>query len=207
MTRSFVVSLVSLVFAACSSSKPPPPVLMAKSSASAEDSRSRGPAPDWVLRTPRQSGNICAVGTVDPTFFRQDGVRFAADAARNELARTIEVKVTSVMYDEQTIRGSHVDEAFVQQVVGTMSDVVLSGAQVLESWFDELGSISRRGMTYALACMATDQTVAELAERLKAAGGEGEESADRIADVRERAADLFKELEEQEERRLATPEG
>ena len=207
MTRSFVVALAPLVFLACTSARPPRPVLVEQSSNSAVGSRSRGPAPDWVLRTPRPSGSICAVGTVDPTFFRQDGVRFAADAARNELARTIEVKVTSVMYDEQTIRGSHVDEAFVQQVVGTMSDVVLSGAQVVESWHDELGSVSRRGMTYALACMATDASVAQLAERLKAAGGEGEENADRIADVRERAADLFKELEEQEEVRLASPEG
>ncbi len=34
-------------------------------------------------------------------------------ALEGELARTIEVKVSSVMYDEQTIRGSYVDEAFV----------------------------------------------------------------------------------------------
>lgn len=206
MTRSFVVTSVSLVLVACSSARPPPPTLVPAPSGSDVGSRSRGPAPDWVLRTPRTPGNICAVGTVDPTFYRQDGVRFAADAARNELARTIEVKVSSVMYDEQTIRGSYVDEAFVQQVVGTMSDVVLSGAQIVESWYDELGSVSRRGMTYALACMATDQSVAELAERLKLAAAEaGEDQADRIQDVRERAADLFKELEEQEEQRLATP--
>jgi hypothetical protein len=160
------------------------------------------------MRTPHQSGTLCAVGTVDPTFFRQDGVRFAAEAARNELARTIEVKVTSVMYDEQTMRGTYVDEAFVQQVVGTMSDVVLSGAQVMETWYDELGAISKRGMTYALACMPTDQSVAQLAERLKAAAVEsGEDHADQIEKARERAADLFKELEEQEDQRLATPEG
>lgn len=206
MTRSFVVTSVLLVLVACGGGRPPRPTVVQAPSGSEPGSRSRGPAPEWVLRIPKSHGNICAVGTVDPTFFRQDGVRHAAEAARNELARTIEVKVTSVMYDEQSTRGSYVDEAFVQQVVGTMSDVVLAGAQILETWYDELGSVSRRGMTYALACMSTDRSVAELAERLKAAAAaEGEDQADRIQDVRERAADLFKELEEQEEKQLAAP--
>lgn len=206
MTRSFVVISVLLLLVACSSARPPRPVLVQAPAGSEPGSRSRGPAPDWVLRTPRSPGNICAVGTVDPTFFRQDGVRHAAEAARNELARTIEVKVTSVMYDEQSTSGSYVDEAFVQQVVGTMSDVVLAGAQIVETWYDELGSVSRRGMTYALACMSTDRSIAELAERLKAATvDESEDQAERIQEVRERAADLFKELEEQEEKKLAAP--
>ena len=64
--------------------------------------KSASDAPEWVMRTPRMPGNICATGAVDPTFFRQDGRTQAADSARNELARTIQVKVSSVMYDEQT---------------------------------------------------------------------------------------------------------
>ena len=75
----------------------------------------KGNAPEWVLRTPRMPGNICATGAVDPTFYRQDGRTQAADSARNELARTIQVKVSSVMYDETSTNGSYVDQAFVSQ--------------------------------------------------------------------------------------------
>jgi hypothetical protein len=161
------------------------------------------PAPDWVLRTPRMKGNICAVGTVDPTFYRQDGVVQAGEAARKELARTIQVKISSVMIDQQSTRGSYVDESFVEDVVGTISDVVLSGAQVMETWFDDRGSVSRRGMTYALACMPTDQSVAQLAEKLKASAPAGEDQQAKIAAVRDRAKAAFDELEAMEDKKAA----
>lgn len=153
--------------------------------------------PEWVMRTPRMPGNICATGAVDPTFYRQDGRTQAADSARNELARTIQVKVSSVMYDEQTTSGSYVDQSFVSQVIGSISDVVLSGAQVMEYWFDEYGNVSRKGMTYALACMPTDQSVAQLAEKLKEAHPESDD-AEKIEKVRERAKAAFDELESME---------
>ncbi|MCK6545142.1 LPP20 family lipoprotein [Myxococcota bacterium] len=156
-------------------------------------------APEWVMRTPRMAGNICATGAVDPTFYRQDGRTQAADSARNELARTIQVKVSSVMYDEQTTSGSYVDQAFVSQVVGSISDVVLSGAQVMEYWYDEKGSVSRKGMTYALACMPTDQSVAQLAEKLKSASPDSDQKA--IERVKERAQAAFDELEAMENKK------
>lgn len=158
--------------------------------------------PEWVMKLPRMAGNICATGAVDPTFYRQDGRSQAADSARNELARTIQVKVTSVMYDEQTSSGSYVDQSFVSQVVGSISDVVLSGAQVMEYWFDEYGNVSRKGMTYALACMPTDQSVAQLAEKLKAAHPEADD-AEKIEKVRERAKAAFDELETMEAKKAS----
>lgn len=161
--------------------------------------------PEWVLRLPKMPGNICATGAVDPTFYRQDGRGQAADSARNELARTIQVKVTSVMYDEQTNSGSYVDQSFVSQVVGSISDVVLSGAQVMEYWFDEYGNVSRKGMTYALACMPTDQSVAQLAEKLKEAHPEADDAA-KIEKVRERAKAAFDELESMEAKKVSSGE-
>lgn len=158
--------------------------------------------PEWVMKLPRMAGNICATGAVDPTFYRQDGRTQAADSARNELARTIQVKVTSVMYDEQTNSGSYVDQSFVSQVVGSISDVVLSGAQVMEYWFDEYGNVSKKGMTYALACMPTDQSVAQLAEKLKAAHPEADD-AEKIEKVRERAKAAFDELETMEAKKAS----
>jgi hypothetical protein len=103
------------------------------------------------------------------------------------------------MYDEQTTNGSWVDQVSVQQVVGSISDVVLSGAQVLETWYDETGAVSRRGMTYALACMPTDKSVQEFAEKLKqVAPLESPDAESRIARVKENARLAFDELEKME---------
>lgn len=161
--------------------------------------------PDWVMRTPRMTGNICAVGAVDPTFFRQDGRANASESARSELARTIQVKITTVMYDEQTTHGQFVEQAIVQQVVGSLSDVVLSGAQVMEVWYDAYGNVSRNGMTYALACMKTDESVAQLAERLHQVTADDPDSTDRIARVKENARLAFEELEGMEAQRAEQP--
>ena len=168
--------------------------------AGSRPSASRQAAPDWVLRTPYMKGKICAVGAVDPTFYRQDGRTQASDAARNELARTVQVKIGSIMYDEQTVHGTFVDQATVQEVVGSISEVVLSGAQVMEVWFDATGSVSRKGMTYALACMPTDQSVAELADRLQqvASSTTAGAASDRIARVKENARKAFDDLEAME---------
>jgi hypothetical protein len=154
--------------------------------------------PEWVYRVPRKDGQICATGAVDPTFYRQDGRTSAAETARGELARTVQVQVTAVMYDEQTKDGSYVDQAIVTEVIGSISEAVISGAEVVSYWFDEYGNVSRRGMTYALACMRTDQSVAELAEKLEAAFPE-EEHEEKIAEVKERARAAFEELEKLEQ--------
>lgn len=154
--------------------------------------------PEWVFRIPRKTGQVCATGAVDPTFYRQDGRTNAAEAARGELARTIQVKVTAVMYDEQTTRGSFVDQAIVTETIGTISEAVIAGAEVVSYWFDATGAVSRSGMTYALACMRTDQSVEELAARLKEAFPD-EQDEDKIEEVKERAKAAFEELEKMED--------
>jgi hypothetical protein len=155
--------------------------------------------PEWVYRIPRKDGQICATGAVDPTFYRQDGRTNAAETARGELARTVQVQVTAVMYDEQTKDGSYVDQAIVTEVIGSISEAVISGAEVVSYWFDDHGAVSKRGMTYALACMRTDQSVAELAEKLKTAFPE-KENEQKIEEVKERARLAFEELEKLEEK-------
>ena len=153
--------------------------------------------PEWVYRVPRKDGQICATGAVDPTFYRQDGRTSAAETARGELARTVQVQVTAVMYDEQTNSGSYVDQAIVTEVIGSISEAVIAGAEVISYWFDEYGNVSRKGMTYALACMRTDQSVAELAKKLEEAFPEQENEA-KIEAVKERAQAAFDELEKAE---------
>jgi hypothetical protein len=198
-SRALLTPLVLLLpIAACASAPPPAPVLVPEGS---QVSSGRD-APEWVLRTPRMRGNICAVGAVDPTFFRQDGIASAAEAARNELARTVQVKINSVFLDVAENDGS-----WVRQVIDSTTEVVLSGAEVLEYWHDERGTVQRRGMTWALACMKTDQSVAELAAKLKEAAEtvpEDEPTREaKIAKVRERAAAAFDELEAAEAKAAA----
>ena len=105
------------------------------------------------------------------------------------------------------------DGSWVRQVIDSTSEVVLSGAEVLEVWYDADGSVQRRGMTWALACMKTDQSVAELAAKLKAASEEALAEEDepsreaKIAKVRERAAAAFDELEAAEAAKAKAREG
>lgn len=199
-----LAALTALLTIACASAPPPQPQLVPEGSLK----KAGKDAPEWVLRTPRMQGNVCAVGAVDPTFFRDDGIERAKEAARAELARTVQVKINSVFLDVAENDGS-----WVRQVIDSTSEVVLSGAEVLEVWYDETGSVQRRGMTWALACMKTDQSVAELAAKLKAASEEAAAEEDepsreaKIAKVRERAAAAFDELEAAEEAKAKASAG
>ena len=162
-------------------------------------------APDWVRAVPSKKGRICAVGGVEPTFYRQDGMVYAAEAARNELARSIQVHIYSVMYDVESARGGSTQQYIVSEVVTAVHDGVLAGAEIVSTWFDEGGAVSKKGMTYALACMDTEQSVAQLAERLEQAFPD-EEHKEAIAQVRERAKAAFDELESMEEKKVVQAE-
>lgn len=124
----------------------------------------------------------------------------AAEAARNELARSIQVHISSVMYDTSTQRGGGVRQFIVSEVVTAVNEGVLSGAEILAYWFDATGTVSRDGMTYALACMDTKQSVADLAAKLETAFPD-EEHKDQIVAVKERARAAFDELEAMENKR------
>lgn len=152
--------------------------------------------------TPAPKGEICAVGAVDRTFYRQDGITNASEAARNELARSVQVTINSVMYDIETQRGSSVRQYMVSEVVAAVQDGVVNGAEIRSTWFDHNGQLAGAGMTYALACMRTDQSVEQLAERMKAVLPDKEDEKT-VAAVRQRAEDAFAELEREEERRVA----
>src|SRR5205809_7336227 len=93
--------------------------------------------PQWVDRMPDQKGKLCALGTAEPTFFREDGKTYAADAARNQLAMTLSVRVQSVMLDIQTSNSQSVDQAYVMQAQSFATDAVVAGWQVGSYWYDD----------------------------------------------------------------------
>ncbi len=142
------------------------------------------------------------MGAVDKTYFVQDGVAAAGEAARAELAKTVEVRVSSVMVDYQSTRGGFVRASDVVEVISAVSEGVLHGAEIRSTWFDPRGVHLTPGMTYALACLRTDVPVEQLAESLKA------KDPDAVQEVRKRAQRAFDELEAEEERstfRQSTP--
>lgn len=158
--------------------------------------------PGWMERTPSPRGEVCAVGAVDRTFFVQDAHARAAEAARLELAKTIEVQVSSVMYDYQSTRGSWVRASEVVQVIASVRDGVVHGAEVRATWRDVHGLHLAPGMTFALACLRTDVTVEQLASVLREAK---EADAADVQSVRERAQAAFDELAELEAHKAEAP--
>jgi hypothetical protein len=179
------VRLTALLMAmlACASAPPPPP-------------KAAVVVPAWVDKVPDTHGRICALGSAEPTFFHEDGKIYSAEAARNQLAATLQVTVQSVMVDVQSSLGAdQVDQAYVQQVQSYASDAVVSGAQIVSYWADDTGVRGRTGATFALACMSTDQSVVELDQRLQQAYPE---DSDKNRAVREHAKAAFDALDKEE---------
>ncbi|MFQ5481074.1 MAG: hypothetical protein ACE5DW_07325, partial [Thermodesulfobacteriota bacterium] len=111
--------------------------------------------PPWVLTTPREAGAICAVGMSEPTFYSDDAKGYAAESARKELARTLNMRISNIMVDISTEKGSDVDEATVTRVSSWTADAVLHESTIKEFWLDSGGTASNgiKNITYALACM------------------------------------------------------
>ncbi len=181
--------LCAWVFTACGA---------AKSGRSADAGpTARVDVPAWVDRVPAEKGKICALGSAEPTFFREDGKIYAAENARTQLAATLSLRVESVMVDIQSSHPGedYVDQQYVTQAQTFATDAVVSGAQVVSYWFDETGARGRTRATYALGCIDTNLSITELNNRLRDAFPEHNEQN---ATVRERAHALFDDLEKQE---------
>ncbi|MCC6810354.1 MAG: LPP20 family lipoprotein [Deltaproteobacteria bacterium] len=175
-------------FSACGGGSAPPPRANA-----ANDPN----VPPWVDRVPDVKGKICALGSAEPTFFREDGKVYAAENARTQLASTLSLRVESVMIDIQSTNSgeNYVDQQYVTQAQSFATDAVVQGAQVISYWYDETGTRGRQRATYALACLDTNSSVAELNNRLQQAYPQNEKTNQKI---RERAKAAFDDLEKEE---------
>jgi len=91
----------------------------------------------------------------EPTFYSDDARGYAAESARKELARTLNMSIRNIMVDISTDRGSDVDEATVTRVSSWTADAVLHESTIKEFWLDSNGTASSgiKNITYALACM------------------------------------------------------
>jgi len=112
------------------------------------------PPPDWMAGSPHREGMICAVGSSEPTFFVEDAKKYAAEAARRELARTIRTEIKSIMVDVATERWSNTDQASIMQTTASVTEAVVEHSEIVDYWYDSEGTLSfRRSVTYALGCM------------------------------------------------------
>jgi len=112
-----------------------------------------GSPPGWVTGAPGIKGMICAVGASGPTFYPEDAREYAAENARKELARTLNVDIKSIMVDMATEKGSSIDEAAVMQVSSWATSVVVENSRIMNYWQDAEGGVSQKNTTYALCCM------------------------------------------------------
>ena len=131
------------------------------------DIRPAASPPQWVSKETKIEGMICAVGMSEPTFYKSDAKKYAADNARAELARSLSVEVKSIMIDIVSDNDSAVAEATVAQVSSWATSVALRNSEIRENWFDLEGTVSsKKNTAYALSCMPRRFDKRELERRL-----------------------------------------
>lgn len=137
-----------------------------------ERSVSPGPkAPEWVNNPPTAVDAIYAVGAANvganPVLARNK----AADAARQELGRIIQVKVKSLldnfMQEHQEFvnnQGTITSEEFTRSVSRSVSQATLAGSQIVEFYYDKDSKIY-----YALAVLRKNDIVNEIVKNINEA--------------------------------------
>jgi hypothetical protein len=196
--RRGALACAALAVSGCAGSAPAP---------ASEPLVASDPVPAWVRTPTAGPSELCAVGAVDRTYFAQDAHRLAAEAARAELARTIEVRVESVMLDYQSTEGSWVRRSDVVSVVESVADGVVHGAEVRATWRDDRGAVLAPGMTYALACLRTDAPVEQLADALRATAGDREGEVEAVRGRAQAAFEALAKAEAESEARAGAETG
>ncbi len=115
------------------------------------------PPPEWVLtgKTPERTGEICAIGVAGPTFFKTDAKKIAAEEARCELSRTLQVKIASNTLDIQINESGRKDTQTIFEVSSYLNDIIMEGSRIIEIWYDKSGQgfIKKPNCTYVVTCI------------------------------------------------------
>jgi len=116
-------------------------------------------APAWISTVPGSQHEICAIGISGPTYYVEDARANSKAAATAELARAVEVKVTSQLRME-TSGNSASAETSMHERAGFDSEVVLKRMQVRAQWVNP-GRDERfgaPGTVYTLVCLPMDRS-------------------------------------------------
>lgn len=192
VARIALASLLVVAAAGCASTPEPPGNLVRDELAGAPDWVKKGCGNAWDDEDDRR---ICGVGSMGGT--RNAGLaRTGATArARTEIARTLQVQVESMLKDYQaTTTGGQdfgsaaADDQHVTDVSRQITDMTLSGTEMVDSW------ISDSGTFYALVALD--------AERFKDAVSRMENLSEGVRRaVIQRADQAFEDLDRQLEMR------
>lgn len=176
---------------ACAST--PDPISITPASALANEFED---APDWVMRScaaywgDDDGARICGVGSMGGTRNVSLARATAAARGRTEIARTLQVKVRSMLKDyEATTTGGEeylvaaADEQHVVDVSRQITDFTLSGTEANESW------ISPNGTLYTLMVLDLEKFQNSVSQMSNL-----NESVRRA--VEDRAEEAFRELDD-----------
>ena len=182
MVIFIAITVVGFMVAGCGSSDK-------KSTGNAIQAELEG-APDWVLGNANTKNEICGVGSAGGTRNASVARTAAMGRGRTEIARTLEVRVKSMLKDYQatTTGGEYFgeaanDEQHIEDVSKQITDTSLSGSELKKTW------ISKPGTLYVLMCVDLNKfkdavnRMSQLNEQVRAA-------------VVERANKAFEELDE-----------
>lgn len=155
------------------------------------------PAPEWINNPPTAVDAIYAVGAANvganPVLARNK----AADAARQELGRIIQVKVKSLldnfMQEHQEFinnQGTVTSEEFTRSVSRSVSQATLAGSQIVEFYYDKDNKIY-----YALAVLRKNDIVNEIVRSMNEA-----QRQKKTAFVEQKAEEALKLLDKELEK-------
>jgi len=124
--------------------------------------------PEWVLKTPFEKGKLYSVGIVGPTFLPEDGLRYSADEARKELAKSLGGRVRSVLLLLSDSQKTTVREVSIVEATAWSTDLVLTRSAILSYWIDENGLVPNgvKMATYALCVISFENIYNGLNQRL-----------------------------------------
>lgn len=154
--RLFAIAVSVTACLGCAATKPKPPATVVHEELAG--------APCWVTRgggcyfkEAERAKYVCGVGSVGGT--RNVGLarEGAMGRARTEIARSLAVRVTSMLKDYQTTTTggaefgtSAADEQHIADVSKQITDMTLSGTEIVDSW------TSNTGTYYALCRLNVD---------------------------------------------------
>jgi hypothetical protein len=140
------MAVAAMVGSGCAGTRPKPPATVVREELAG--------APCWVTRgggcyfkEAERAKYICGVGSVGGT--RNVGLarEAAMGRARTEIARSLAVRVTSMLKDYQaTTTGgvefgtSAADEQYITDVSKQITDMTLSGTEIVDSWTSDSGT-------------------------------------------------------------------
>lgn len=166
--------------------------------------------PAWISRVGIERGSrLCAVGYSDPGFYPEALLESVAEDARSQLIMAASSVVMSAFEEVTVCKASDSSDCrqSVSELTAAATEAISRGVVVTHFWFDKggLGPRHRKNSVYGWGCVYPVQAVRETAAEEAKAPGPGPD-ADALKKVADHAAEMFRELDDEEFKRRAKGE-